>query len=182
MPDSDATPTLPRDTVPPSTPEEDQPTIPHSLAPLSGSSAEEPDAAGEPAWREVWRRRWFVAGASMTAFLVALALGRLNAVKHSPMPPSTVTGASLPSGTDVPASAQSDRAAAPAPASAAAAPVRTETPTPIATSTSEPPTLEIPPTEVPPQSGVAGSRKSSAGRATKTSGTAPSKRFVPNRI
>jgi hypothetical protein len=187
MPDSDL-PRFPLNDAPSSPVQEDElATVPHSLAPLSGSNGEgSPES--ESAWGEVWRRRWLVAGAALVAFLSALALGRLNAARHTDVPLPTLSGASESPKLDVPATGTETEKPSPAPVQTAepqntpesdrAAPeMRGATPAPVAPSDA----LEIPPMEVPPAKG-ASSGKGQPRRVTPPSSTAPRKRFVPGSI
>jgi hypothetical protein len=190
MPDSDLTPTFPRVSVPPpeKQPEEELPTVPHSLAPLSGEGSDEAEPA-QPGWSEVWRRRWLVVAAAVMAFLLALAIGRLNSSKHTDAPLPTLSGPSQPSNQDAPAigaelektppTAAPVEPQTPAGSEVAARETPGATPTPVATSD----TLEMPAMEVPPGKGTAASGKARAHRSTAPStDPAPHKRFMPGSI
>jgi len=181
-------PTLPRNEVP-DPPPEDPPTIPHSLAPLSGSNAERAGGTegSESAWSDVWRRRWLVAGAAVVAFLSALAFGRLSTTGRTTVPLPTVSGASLPPMADVraPAELATAQAALPSgesPPSPAATAATTATPIDTSTPVVDSETLEIPPTEVPPANGTVRSGKTRTRRVGAPSSAAPPKRFMPGAI
>jgi hypothetical protein len=189
MPAPDPTPLTSNGAPPSSNGDDELPTVPHSFPPLSGSSEEGADEAlpeNESAWGEVWRRRWLVAGAAALAFLSALALGRLSVPKRSTLPPSTVSGASLPSDTAPPSEAERGKIPPPNEArgpSPDAVGVQEgpdsvpRAPTPVATSEA----LEIPAMEVPPSKG-ASSGKTQTRRAAPQSGSTPRKRFMPGAI
>jgi hypothetical protein len=166
MPELDP-PTLPKNDVP------DAPTVPHSLAPISGTNGTAVDEDGEPesAWSEVWRRRWLVVGGASVAFLSALAFGRLSTSKQPPPPPPTVSGVSLPSTIETAASGAEVPVHSPEPSGGAP---NGAGPTPDTA------TVDVPPTEVPPLRG-----KPAAGRASRASTPAEGvsrKRFVPTRL
>jgi hypothetical protein len=78
--------------------DEDAPTRLHSLTPLASESEAEARVSGS-LWRDVWRRRWLLAGAAAVAFCSMLSLGRVlrGAPKaHTPPPIRAVASYSVP--------------------------------------------------------------------------------------
>jgi len=186
MPDSDL-PRFPLNDEAPPAHEEELPTVPHSLAPLSGADGEGSEGESESPWSEVWRRRWFVVGAALVVFLSALAFGRVRAARHADVTFPTLSGASQTTKPDVPAIGnETDQSPPVARGPESQSPVADEvaareppagTPDPEATSEA----LEIPPTEVPPTKGSSSGRVRSR-KAAAPAGTAPHKRFMPGAI
>lgn len=191
MPDSDLTPTFPRNSVPlPERVEEEQLLLapPNSLAPISGTRDDQSDGSGEPesVWTGVWRGRWLVVGAAIVAFSAALAFGRWSTRKDSVLPLPMVSGATSPSKGAPSTGAQIDLTSSPVhsnddpslPATREAATVRSDTRAPAITSDS----MALPPMEVPPVSKRnAGSSKDRAHR-TQSAPTTLHKRFSPTEI